>query len=112
MAVSGEQLVVDLIAEIRRCLEALGRGSDGIGEVLDGLTGLTVRPGNINLPTPGRQPVCDRIDDVLGLARGQGMRSLAEATAAADPYLRWITYDAYPREEIGEPMLNNHAFAE
>jgi hypothetical protein len=32
---SGEQLVVDLIAEIRRCLEALGRGSVGIGGVLD-----------------------------------------------------------------------------
>jgi Dimethlysulfonioproprionate lyase len=109
---SGEQLVVDLIAEIRRCLEALGRGSVGIGEVLDVLGGLMVRPGNINLPRPGRQPVCNKIDDVLRLASWQGMRSLADATAAADPYLRWITYDAYPKDEIGQPMLHNHAFAE
>ena len=95
-----------------RRLETLGRGSVGIGEVLDGLGGLTVRPRNNNLPKPGRQPVCNRIDDVLRLASGQGMRSLADATAAADPYLRWITYDAYPKDEIGVPMLHNHAFAE
>jgi hypothetical protein len=109
---SGEQLIVDLIAEIRRCLEEIGRRSDGVGEVLDGFTGVMHRPRKVNLPTPRRQPVCDTIDDVLGLARQQGMRSLADATAAADPYLRWIIYDEYPRDEIGEAMLHNHAFAE
>jgi Dimethlysulfonioproprionate lyase len=109
---SGEQLIVELIVEIRRCLEAIGRGSDGIGEVLDALAGVTLRPSDVILPKPGRQPICDAVDDVLALARQQGMRSLADATAAADPYLRWIIYDAYPRDEIGKAMLHNHAFAE
>ncbi len=37
--------------------------------------------------------------------------SLAAAIAAGAPLLDWITYDAYPRAEIGEAFASGHAFA-
>jgi hypothetical protein len=40
-----------------------------------------------------------------------GHRPLAEAIAAAAPLLDWVTYDAYPRVEIGEAFATGHAFA-
>ena len=37
--------------------------------------------------------------------------SLASAIAAAAPHLDWVTYDAYPRDQIGEAFATGHAFA-
>ena len=37
--------------------------------------------------------------------------AVAQAIAAAAPHLCWITYDAYPRKEIGEAFASGHAFA-
>jgi hypothetical protein len=36
---------------------------------------------------------------------------LARAIADAAGHLEWVTYDAYPLEEIGEGFARNHAFA-
>lgn len=36
---------------------------------------------------------------------------LTSAIAAAAPLLEWITYDAYPRAQIGEAFATGHAFA-
>jgi hypothetical protein len=40
-----------------------------------------------------------------------GKPSLANAIAEAQPYLHWVSYDAYPREDIGAGFADNHAFA-
>jgi hypothetical protein len=37
--------------------------------------------------------------------------TLAMAIAAAAPFLNWITYDGYPRAEIGEGFATGHAYA-
>lgn len=37
--------------------------------------------------------------------------ALAHAIAAATPHLEWITYDAYPRDQIGTAFAKGHAFA-
>lgn len=37
--------------------------------------------------------------------------ALAAAIAAAAPHLYWVTYDAYPRDQIGEAFATGHAFA-
>lgn len=37
--------------------------------------------------------------------------ALAEAIAAAADHLEWVTYDAYPRDEIGDSFATGHAFA-
>lgn len=37
--------------------------------------------------------------------------ALAAAIAAAAPHLPWVTYDAYPPDEIGEAFRTGHAFA-
>ncbi len=40
-----------------------------------------------------------------------GKPSLAKAIAEARPFLHWVSYDAYPREDIGAGFADNHAFA-
>lgn len=37
--------------------------------------------------------------------------ALAAAIRAAAPHLNWVTYDAYPPDEIGEAFRTGHAFA-
>jgi Dimethlysulfonioproprionate lyase len=37
--------------------------------------------------------------------------ALANAIAGAADQLEWVTYDAYPRDQIGEPFATGHAFA-
>jgi hypothetical protein len=37
--------------------------------------------------------------------------ALAAAIAGAAPHLDWITYDAYPRDQIGDAFATGHAFA-
>lgn len=38
-------------------------------------------------------------------------KALARAIEEATPYLHWVTYDAYPRADIGEAFADGHAFA-
>lgn len=75
-----------------------------------------VRAGLPADPGPERQmPVGGNavVDECLALALA-GLRktrpALAEAIDRAAPLLEWVTYDAYPRAEIGERFATGHAF--
>lgn len=64
-----------------------------------------------HLPTPRSHPVVDRwLGPALANA-AQQQPQLVDAIAAAAPQLRWVSYDAYPRDEIGDSFANGHAFA-
>jgi len=61
--------------------------------------------------TPKPNAIVDRwlqpsLEQAAGLAP-----QLAQAIARAAPHLAWITYDLYPRAEIGEGFATGHAFA-
>ena len=63
------------------------------------------------LPAAAPHPVVDRwLDRALAAARS-GQPQLADAIAAAAPHLAWISYDLYPRAEIGDGFAEGHAFA-
>lgn len=57
--------------------------------------------------TPRRLPPCDLLPEALAAVSD---RPLTHAIEAALPHLHWITYDAYPRADIGEAFANGHAF--
>ena len=40
-----------------------------------------------------------------------GESQLAARIEAIAPHLEWISYDAYPREQIGDAFAEGHAFA-
>lgn len=63
-------------------------------------------------PMPRRQNkvVTDWLVPALALVRNTHP-ALADAIAAAAEHLEWITYDLYPREEIGEAFAEGHAYA-
>lgn len=64
-----------------------------------------------DLPKPITNPVVARWLAPAIAAIDQGHQPLAEAIWAAAPLLSWVTYDAYPRAEIGEAFATGHAFA-
>jgi quercetin dioxygenase-like cupin family protein len=83
------------VAEARRALAAKVRADE-------------VHMGHL---APQQAPTCRHLPPALELARRQGFGAIAAAIAAADPFLRWVTYDLYPRAEIGEAFATGHAFA-
>lgn len=63
------------------------------------------------LPKGQLTPVVEHwLPVALGALR-EAQPSLARAIALAAPHLAWITYDGYPRAEIGEGFATGHAFA-
>ena len=56
---------------------------------------------------PRTLPPCTLLPEALAAMPD---RALASAIAAALPHLRWNTYDAYPRAEIGDAFAIGHAF--
>lgn len=63
-------------------------------------------------PQLGRKlPVCDHLDAALQALQSSGNDSLAKAIAECSSFLNWVSYDAYPRGEIGSDFADNHAFA-
>ena len=52
--------------------------------------------------------VCDHLDTAL---QAMNETTLAKAINDARPFLSWVSYDAYPRDEIGARFADNHAFA-
>ena len=71
-------------------------------------------PGRLTLTTKvlvqGNQVVDRWLLPALGLL-GADHPSLAAAIAAAQGSLDWVTYDGYPRIEIGDSFPGGHAFA-
>lgn len=63
------------------------------------------------LPAARSHPVVDRwLAPALAEAAGW-QPQLARLIAAAAPHLAWVSYDLYPRADIGEGFAQGHAFA-
>ncbi len=81
----------------------------GVAEVQAGLGAL--RPFDPEPMPAALNPVIEaHLQAALDLL-GATHPALAAAIANAAPHLRWVTYDAYPRAEIGDAFAIGHAFA-
>ena len=99
-----EDIIRNLVAEIETYLLQLN--DPNITTVLEGVKKWARGPV---APVQRRSlPVCDHLDIALD---AMGRTSLARAIANARPFLSWVSYDAYPRDEIGARFADNHAFA-
>jgi hypothetical protein len=80
----------------------------GAGEVR---STLPPDPGARRPVTPRTNPVVDRwLTPALAAVR-ETHPNLAEVIKKAAPALNWVTYDLYPRDQIGEAFATGHAFA-
>ncbi len=95
-----------LYAEARAYL--LGLNHAGAAEVR---AGLPFRLGKLTPPAPQQNPCAAQLLAPALDALRQTHGALAGAIDAAAPHLAWITYDAYPRDLIGEAFAQRHAFA-
>ena len=73
--------------------------------------GLTADPGPARPVPPRANVVADRWLAPALAPLAATHPDLAAAIAAAAPLLEWITYDAYPRDQIGDSFATGHAFA-
>lgn len=73
--------------------------------------GLSVRPEPTAMQSPIPNSVVEQWLPAALAAIDPKHQLLAQAIAAAAALLRWVTYDAYPRKEIGEAFATSHAFA-
>ncbi|MCF1708131.1 dimethylsulfoniopropionate lyase [Tabrizicola sp. J26] len=106
-ASSPEQSLHALLDEVDVYLSGLA--GPGTGELRAGLAMARGKP--ISLPKPQKSAVVDaHLQQALVQLRATHP-SLALAIAAAAPLLKWVTYDAYPAELIGESFRTGHAFA-
>lgn len=104
---SSESTILTLLDEADIYLSALA--CPGIGELRTGLA--KARTGPVTVPLARSNAV---VDDFLAEALASLTTThpaLAYAIAAAAPLLQWITYDAYPADQIGEAFRHGHAFA-
>lgn len=101
---TAESTLRTLVAEIETYVSTLK--GPGIALVLEGMSKWARGPiGKIKSRSLS---ACSHLDPAL---RAMGKPSLAKAIADASPFLHWVSYDAYPREEIGAGFADNHAFA-
>ena len=99
-----EDIIRSLVAEIETYLLQLN--DPHTAAVLEGMNKWARGP---LAPVQGRTlPVCDHLDAALQVL---SKSSLEKAIADARPFLHWVSYDAYPREDIGAGFADNHAFA-
>ena len=73
--------------------------------------GVPLDPGEARKLTPAANPVAARWLAAALDAVKPTEPALASAIAEAADQLCWVTYDAYPRAEIGEAFADGHAFA-
>lgn len=73
--------------------------------------GLPLDPGEARAVKPAANPVVARWLAAALNALMATEPALAHAIAGAADQFCWITYDAYPRAEIGEAFATGHAFA-
>ncbi len=97
--------IMRLIEEIDRYLADLN--GDGLDDVRQGI--LRFGQGPVNDSVKPAPPACGHLDAALLCMRGAD--ALRHAIKEARPQLRWITYDAYPVNEIGKRFPVAHAFA-
>lgn len=73
--------------------------------------GLPFDPGAMRSMPARRNAVVDRwLAPALKVA-AQDQPILSAAIAGAAGQMEWVTYDAYPREDIGDAFASGHAFA-
>lgn len=103
---SGEsaKAIRDLIAAIDAHL--IAHPFPGLADVRAGIE--AARAGAVHHVEPA-PPRCGFLDQSIAAVRGAD--ALQSAIAAAAPLLRWVTYDSYPRADIGECFPKAHAFA-
>lgn len=99
-----ETAIRNLVAEIETYLLQLN--DPHIATVIEGID--TWARGTIAPVQSRALPVCDHLDTAL---QAMGKTSLTMAINDARPFLCWISYDAYPRDEIGALFADNHGFA-
>jgi hypothetical protein len=100
-------IITTLAEAIDRYLATLP--GPGVAEVRAGLAAL--RPF---APVTGQAQPNQVIDRHLATALAvldMTHPALSTAIAQAAPHLRWITYDGYPRDRIGEGFATGHAYA-
>jgi hypothetical protein len=99
-----ESAIRNLVAEIETYLLQLN--DPHIATVIEGID--TWASGTIAPVQSRALPVCDLFDTAL---QAMGKTSLTMAINDARPFLSWISYDAYPRDEVGARFADNHGFA-
>lgn len=99
-----------LVDTIDRHLHARA-GADGIAEVRRALATFRAGCDDREIPVRNEPPGCRGFDEALTVTRAQSGDAIADAITAALPYLKWITYSAYPAAEIGPLFPTQHAFA-
>lgn len=101
------QAIRTLVSEIDAYLAGLT--GPGIADVRKGIE--AALPGEFHALKPLTSSTVERhLPECLSLMRADGHASLADAIEAARPQLHWVTYDAYPRAEIGA-FADRHGFA-
>ena len=101
---NSEIVIRTLVTEIKNYLTRFN--DSHMATVLEGLNRWARGPVG---PVQGRtHSVCAHLDTAL---QTLGRTSLATAINDARPFLSWVSYDAYPRDEIGARFADNHAFA-
>jgi hypothetical protein len=79
---------------------------EGIASVREGISRFH-EPGELPQPQP---PKCGFLDEAVAAIEGEEHEPLGLAIKGAQPFLRWITYDAYPAADIGVRFAKGHAF--
>ena len=103
---TAEATMESLFAASRDYLATLSH--PGFADVQEGL-GRCLPTGR--LPPAKSHPVVARWLEAALQAAATHAPQLAAAIAAAAPHLAWVSYDRYPRAEIGDSFAEGHAFA-
>ncbi len=103
---TGEDIFRRLIEEADRYLATLP--GPGVAEVRVRLN--QWRGGPVTLLPRPNAVIAAHLGDALA-ALAQTHLALAQAIAAAAPYLTWHPYDSYPIADIGEAFANGQAYA-
>lgn len=97
-------VITALLAEITRYLSR-----QTLPEMDDVLSG--IRRWTVGAPDKVPAQSLPALSHMPAALAAMADRSLARTIAAAEPHLHWITYDAYPQEDIGADFADGHAFA-
>lgn len=102
-----------LLPAIRGYLDTLQCETEGLSEVRARWDAeLPPAPvTTVALPAQRTSPLV-HLDAALAAAAPHDRDGLSALIGAAADHLHWVTYDAYPRAEIGEAFATGHAFAE
>ena len=98
---------------VRGLVEAIDiylAGLNGLG-VADVRAGISRWRGAAYQPKPPLScKISSHLNPALTFMENDGQAQFAAAIRAASSLLPWITYDLYPRSEIGDAFAENHAF--